>query len=77
MDLEALPCPFCGSHDVSVIDGDTFRWRLAQCNGCSAQGPDVRIQTSGSGTVKEWEAAARIAALTEWNRRTHSATDKP
>ena len=30
------PCPFCGESNVSVIDGSTFRWRLAQCNCCGA-----------------------------------------
>lgn len=73
MDDQLLPCPFCGARDVSVIKGDTFRWRLAQCNGCGAQSGDVRIQTAGSGTPKEWEARAIKAAMAEWNKRAVSA----
>ena len=69
-----LPCPFCGCKDIAVVEGSTFRWRLAQCNGCGAQGPDVRIQTSGSGTKEEWEQSALDGALTEWNRR-HAEAD--
>lgn len=67
------PCPFCGSVDVSVIEGDTFRYRLARCNCCGAQAGDARIQTCGSGTRAEWEARAAVAALAEWNTRTPSA----
>lgn len=67
-----LPCPFCGSHDVGVVDGDTFRWRMAVCNSCGAKAPDVRIQTSGSGTSKEWEERARAGAMAEWNKRSGS-----
>ena len=63
------PCPFCGGHSVAVVEGDTFRWRLAQCQDCGAQAPDVRIQTMGEGTREQWEAAAHRAALDAWNMR--------
>lgn len=66
---ELLGCPFCGAHDVAVIEGDTFRWRLARCNCCGAQAPDVRIQTCGSETGEEWEGRAVSAAIAEWNKR--------
>jgi len=66
---DLLGCPFCGALDVAVIEGDTYRWRLARCNCCGAQAPDVRIQTCGSGTKEEWEARAVSAAITEWNKR--------
>lgn len=70
----ALPCPFCGASDVAVVEGDTFRWRLVLCNCCGAQGPDVRIQTAGSGTNAEWEQRAKAGAVAEWNKRpTHNA----
>lgn len=64
-----LPCPFCGCTDVGVIEGDSFRWRVARCNGCGAQAGDVRIQTLGSGTRDEWEARAISSAIAEWNKR--------
>lgn len=66
---ELLPCPFCGGRDISVNKGSTFGWRVAVCNGCSAQAPDVRVQTSGSGTPDEWEQRGRRSALIEWNKR--------
>lgn len=66
---DPLPCPFCGATNVSVIEGDTFRWRVAQCNECEAQAPVVRIQTMGEGTPKQWEEQARIDAIAEWNTR--------
>lgn len=66
---ERKPCPFCGSHEVHVVEGDTFRWRVAVCGGCSARAPDVRIQTSGPGTPLEWEERARVNAMAEWNKR--------
>jgi hypothetical protein len=64
-----LPCPFCGSHDVAVVNGETFRRRLMICSCCGAQGPDVRVQTCGSGTNEEWERRARAGATSEWNKR--------
>ena len=65
----ALPCPFCGSHDVQVVEGSTFRWLLVQCNCCAACGPDVRKQTAGSGTNEDWQRNGERAAIAEWNRR--------
>lgn len=63
------PCPFCGATNISVIEGDTFRWRLARCNECEAQAPMVRIQTMGDGTPDEWEEKAKIGAIESWNTR--------
>jgi Lar family restriction alleviation protein len=74
---KCLPCPFCGSHDVAVIEGETFRWRLVECHGCGAQGPDIRIQTMGSGTLEKWEATARKAAMAEWNKRSSHSAGEP
>lgn len=68
----ALACPFCGSHDIAVVETSTFRWRAATCNGCGALGPDVRIQTAGSGTKDEWERRAHEGAIVEWNRRSNA-----
>lgn len=68
---DALPCPFCGSTEVSVIEGSTFRWMVAQCDGCGAQAGEVRVQTLGDGAKEEWLAQGRIDAIAEWNKRTH------
>ena len=68
-DTNIKPCPFCGSTDVQVFEGSTFRWRLASCQGCYAQAGEVRIQTAGTGTPDEWEVKATRLALDEWNKR--------
>lgn len=70
--VSPLPCPFCGSTAIAVIQGETFRWRVAEC-GCGARGPEVRAQTTGNGTPAEWDQKACHAAIVEWNRRAHSA----
>ncbi len=75
--MTPLPCPFCGSQHVAVIEGDTFRWRLARCGNCGAQAGDVRIQTMGEGTKEAWERQAEQHAIAEWNRRAaQSAPDR-
>lgn len=64
-----LPCPFCGHHEVEVIESSTFRWRQAKCLACDARGPEIRVQTMGEGSPEEWEIVAREKALAEWNTR--------
>ena len=66
---ETLPCPFCGGTDVTVEEGDTFRWLVAICQGCGAQAPDVRKQTSGPGDPTEWMVVGIADAMKEWNKR--------
>lgn len=71
-DIRPLPCPFCGSNDIAVVEGDTFRWLLATCTTCrccGAKGPGVRILPAGSGTKEEWERRAHAGAIAEWNKR--------
>lgn len=63
------PCPFCGHDTISVHEGSTFRWRLAECNACGARSGEVRIQTLGDGTREEWETKAHRNALQDWNER--------
>ena len=67
--IEPLPCPFCGKVGVEIRETTTFRWRVAQCQHCGAQGSEIRVQTLGEGTKEEWEAQAREDAIEEWNRR--------
>lgn len=66
---EVKSCPFCGYSGVNVVEGSTFRWRVAQCNECEARAGEIRIQTTGPGTREEWEQEARIQAIKEWNTR--------
>ncbi len=63
------PCPFCGSTNIGVVEGSTFRWVFACCGSCGAQAGEVRVQTMGPGTPDEWAKQARTDAMAEWNRR--------
>lgn len=67
--MEAKPCPFCGSNNIGVVPGSTFRWVRAVCGKCGAQAGEVRMQTLGEGNKDEWEAAAATGAIEEWNKR--------
>ena len=67
--MEAKRCPFCGSMEVDVQEGSTFRWRFAMCMNCGARAGEVRAQTLGEGTREQWEAQAKADALAEWNLR--------
>ena len=69
------PCPFCGGTRVSVIEGETFRWRHAECAECQATSGSVRIQTTGDGTDEQWEAAAEVEAMKVWNERSETKAE--
>lgn len=66
---EVKPCPFCGRIGVTVREGSTFRWRVAECNYCGAQCGEIRAQTAGKGAREDWEKTAQTEAIKEWNRR--------
>jgi Lar family restriction alleviation protein len=68
-EIELKPCPFCGGSVISIHDGTTFRWMVAECADCGAQCGEVRVQTMGSGTPEEWEEKAHKTVMEEWNRR--------
>jgi len=66
---DAKPCPFCGEQGLTVGEGDTYRWRVAVCNFCGAQAPDVRC-TIGEGQTREQALAdANKRAIDAWNER--------
>ena len=68
-EAEAKPCPFCGDRRMTVYQGDTYRWRVAVCNSCGAQAPDVRC-TIGEGQTREQALAdANKRAIDAWNER--------
>ena len=54
---------------ITVVDGDTFRWRHVECAACGATGPEIRCQTLGDGTPAEWERQAEADAIAAWNER--------
>lgn len=72
-----LPCPFCGHVGVTVRDGSTFRWLVAQCDECGAQAGEARVQTMGAGTREEWEAKGVIDAIALWNERAAPTINEP
>ena len=54
---------------MTVYQGDTYRWRVAVCNSCGAQAPDVRC-TIGEGQTREQALAdANKRAIDVWNER--------
>jgi hypothetical protein len=67
------PCPFCGHIGISLAEGTTYRWRVAECSECGARCGEIRVQTSGAGTRQEWEAVGVVNAIEEWNKRTEPA----
>ena len=71
---QLLPCPFCGSTEGLVFsEGETFRWRVAECVKCGAKTGEERTQTLGSGTPEEWGANCRKRLIAAWNTRAKDA----
>jgi len=65
-----LHCPFCGSLDVSVIDGDSPAYMVAVCNCCHARGPRIAVQKAGLSINRgKWENRAVAVAKRKWNER--------
>jgi Lar family restriction alleviation protein len=77
MTTEIKPCPFCGGSDVSISEGETFRWMFAECDACGARASDVRVKTMGEGTKEEYKAEAEARAIQEWNTRAEVAPTSP
>lgn len=69
MSADIKPCPFCGSADVTVVEGESFRWLVATCNACGARSSEIRKQTTGPGTPDDWMTIGIRLALREWNTR--------
>ena len=74
--LTPLPCPFCGSTYIDVAEGSSFRWMVASCRGCGAQSGDVRVQTIGAGTPKQWHERGKRDAIAEWNKRAGTIAER-
>lgn len=65
----ALPCPFCGSHDVEVAETDSYKWAAVRCLECGAIGPEVRVQDIRPAAEPEHSERDQQSAFAEWNRR--------
>lgn len=66
------PCPFCGDNLVTVYQGDTYRWRVAVCDRCGAQAPDVRHSIGEGQTREQAYADSNKRATDAWNERTNA-----
>lgn len=67
LDVQPLPCPFCGSDDVDAAAGmDTQRRVMAGCMTCGALGPDPE---EGRGTKAD--------AVERWNRAIRKGGQEP
>jgi Lar family restriction alleviation protein len=71
---ELLPCPFCGSTDIVVREGSTFRWRIAICNECDATCGEIRHNTLAD-DQSQAEINSTKDAIELWNIR-HLAASK-
>jgi Lar family restriction alleviation protein len=67
--LDPLPCPFCAGTSYSVGEGSTFRWWRVSCDECGTEGPEIRRQTLGEGSLEQWDAQAYADAIAAWNKR--------
>lgn len=74
--LGAKPCPFCGEENITIREGSTFRWVVAECNNCGARCEEVRMHASGEGTSAEWKIKAEQCALVKWNKRVANTEHK-
>lgn len=67
-ELTALPCPFCGSKELTSAIGSNYRWLALRCNKCHARGPEFRELVAGRGDTHDFYAA-KEKAVKAWNKR--------
>ena len=67
--MNSLPCPFCGSHAIEVLETSTYRWCACHCCACGAIGPEIRLTRLKYGPDDPWLPEDYAAAVAEWNRR--------
>lgn len=76
MTAELKPCPFCGGTDISVTEGETFRWVNATCAECGAQSGEVRVTVRGVLPSDQWRAKCDAHAFKAWNTRAPVASQE-
>lgn len=60
----AQPCPFCASHDLSLLEGCDEIDALVHCEGCGANGPLAELNGRERGDVDLEREAVDL-----WNER--------
>jgi Lar family restriction alleviation protein len=68
--VRPLPCPFCGSESIAVVEGTSYRWVTAQCSDCGAQCGEIR-RRNGYQPTAETKAQDDAEAIAEWNIRSN------
>ena len=84
MDVRIKPCPFCGSHEITICrTNDQACWiRCEECGADAESSPareeaieiwNCRVEDDGEETVVTFDQDARFQ---EWTRRHKEATDE-
>jgi len=63
------PCPFCGSHNVGVQEGESYRYAQVACFECGALGPPIRLRDIRPAADPEFSERDHAAAQAEWDKR--------
>jgi len=66
-DTDFKPCPFCGSSNISLHEGSSFRWVYVGCDDCGAQCGEYRFNTSID--QDDAKKQALVEGIEEWNKR--------
>ncbi len=69
-----LPCPFCGSANIIILKGSSYRWGYYACNNCGANKGDCRKKAPT--LPMEHPINAERFAL-DWNDRLAAAGAQP
>lgn len=66
-----LPCPFCGSHDLTLTVNEQ-RWKIVECDDCGSRGPCIDLD--GDHYLHRWNSRGDVAARP---RDTYCTPDGP
>jgi Lar family restriction alleviation protein len=70
---DLLPCPFCGSENINLHQGSSFRWVYMGCDDCGAQTGEYRFHTLVE--QEQGKIEALQDGVKEWNTRVTPQAD--